>query len=748
MRARIYILLLLAPCAWSYATGAGSCISPEAGHGPAVNHSGGYALSAPTRMAAGSYANLTLQGVQDFKGVLLSTGAGGFAELPAGLRPLACVGDSSSSVTHTGNGWKQAPLQLRLDAPSVPQRFRVHGSVVRRNVLGGSALAGVVLRRSEWYEVSCEVVAAERHTVDGNLSIAWFWEREEEADEAGGAANRTAGWLLTLEIELAYAGWVAVGLGRAGQAAVPATQAAAAAAEADPAPFDIVFGTPFADSTALGRRGSAVSDCHALANEPGSSVAPGTAGPPPPPLLLRLDAAQSLRRPRISSSNTGTDGTGAGGSVGQQRTRMSFSRRADDRSDAAFDATIGDAAATAPTRLTFWYGAPRARGGVGSANRLLLDSAAAARTLDVHFRRPPVAPSAPAPGGTMHGGAGSPLAAAAGGKHVTLASGVALSWVRDDALGSITFELTASGRGGAPLWLSLGFSADGTMVGSVAVAAVRGGGGGGGAIAVGEYRLGGKVAPADAVLLPAHGCISGRAASVGAASGVHTLRFSHSFRAAEPLPALRRAGPTHVIWAVGTDGGSGALGYHDGGHGAKVIDFATGATRDVRMSALLAMHVACMWLGFLVLLPAAVVATQLKGRCEAWFFWHRALATAALGCCALGTLLVVLEVDRKQGAHLLAAHSPLHPSTGLATIVALAIQVGTGLARPPKSGSSAKSARVGAFSPRPAAAAAAAAAPPTTVVAVVAAVSRNKTRSSVCLPVRTVRRTMLGGLKG
>ena len=665
----------------AYATGAGSCVSPEAGHGRAENNTGDYSLDVPARLDAGSSANLTLLGARSFRGFLLSVSGGAeLAELPRGARLLKCA-DGSSSVSHVDRELKIAPLRLRLDAPSVPQRFHVRGAVVRRNVLAGMTLDGDNAVGSEWYALSRDVVAAERHVVDENLTLTWFW------------SNGTAARELTFELELRYPGWVAV---RFGQASASATEGEGTGRgntlegglEGD-APSDVVFGTPFGGSAVVG-------DYHMLANETAAADALGGGDA----LRLWLDPHQSLHGTAISKSSPGYATHGSS-------TRMTFSRRADSLDDPAFDAAIDDSGVL--TRLTLWYGAPNsapamateaAAAVVAAATAVpaVISTAAMSRTLDVRFRKPVTAAATAAAGS---GGAAS------GAQLVELTRGVSLSWVNNDALSTISFHLAvakgvAREGGGAP-WLSLGFSYDGLMIdATVVVAAAHDGNGAEGTLSVREYQVVAK-SMAGLVELPAHNCVSNRATSVDAATGLHSLRFSYSFRAADSFPTLRRSGPTNVIWAVGE---GSALDYHGSKRGSKIVDFATGSASDVAAPLLLALHVACMWLGFVVLLPAAVLTTQLKQRYASWFVWHRSLVTASFGCCILGMLFIALEVARKQSGHLYSAQDPLHPCIGLATAVAFFVQVCSGLARPPKVGPCSspwqmKNARVGAFSPRP-----------------------------------------------
>ena len=230
-----------------------------------------------------------------------------------------------------------------------------------------------------------------------------------------------------------------------------------------------------------------------------------------------------------------------------------------------------------------------------------------------------------------------------------------------------SFVLSAPDAGG---YVSVGFSSDGAMVGSSAVAGWTTGGGVGVAK---QYRLGGT-SPGSCP--PDQGSLALLPGTTLLAAQSSRLYLAFQFTAAQPAP--------YLIYAVGPSGGQLSNNYlvRHRSYGSASVDYATGvassaggggASFDTKK-----WHGAMAGLGWGVLMPVGVaLARYFKRHDPFWFYAH--ISVQGVGF-VLGTAGVIAGFklnDDVPGAD-------SHQALGIAILVFGCLQVLAFLARPGK----------------------------------------------------------------
>ena len=119
----------------AFGTGAGSCSSAEAGHGPAAPGDGGFSIALPHSVEPGAHVTVGLHGSSAFRGFLLTTDSGELSTTGAAhARWMNCGnGTFRRAITHSQARDRSGPLAFVLRAPRVPQMWRVRSLVVVEN---------------------------------------------------------------------------------------------------------------------------------------------------------------------------------------------------------------------------------------------------------------------------------------------------------------------------------------------------------------------------------------------------------------------------------------------------------------------------------------------------------------------------------------------------------------------------------------------------------------------------------------
>jgi len=248
----------------------------------------------------------------------------------------------------------------------------------------------------------------------------------------------------------------------------------------------------------------------------------------------------------------------------------------------------------------------------------------------------------------------------------------------DGSTGSLSGAMTAQRSDG---YLAVGFSTDGSMVGSDAVI-----GWVGSTPSVAEYHLEGQTERSIKAFDPN----PLEYAAARQEGDVMVVEFKRPLAPAAtnrrrastgPEPAL---GPTTQLWAMGD---SPAIVYHGKARGSYPIHLGGDPSLAVPTSAiprraqLIYVHAVLMTVGWGILLPLGVaMAVGLKRSGKAWFHLHRALAVCGL---ALGIAGIVISLDNFQefGA---TEDSDVHGSLGIAVTALGCLQPLNGLLRPKK----------------------------------------------------------------
>jgi len=247
---------------------------------------------------------------------------------------------------------------------------------------------------------------------------------------------------------------------------------------------------------------------------------------------------------------------------------------------------------------------------------------------------------------------------------------------------TISMELIYDGDS----WVSIGFSTDGSMVGSDAVI-------GSSSLAVQKYNLDGKD---TALVVPMpDGQQTLTDTSVEVKDGQTIMKFTKIMKEAGEVE-ISPADNT-FIWAYGS---SPTLGYHLAGRAALDLNLSSGASEEVavpNMSAWLA-HGIMAFIAWGVLVPFAVQSSLLRDllpKGPLWFQLHRAFNTTAYATFIAVFAIGVAYTGKEGGTHF----NNDHQKMGLSMFILASAQVLSGVFRPhvpaPNSGEEKTSLRIG-----------------------------------------------------
>ncbi|CAO2182059.1 unnamed protein product [Urochloa humidicola] len=240
--------------------------------------------------------------------------------------------------------------------------------------------------------------------------------------------------------------------------------------------------------------------------------------------------------------------------------------------------------------------------------------------------------------------------------------------------GTWSFVLSAPDAGG---YVAVGFSPDGAMVGSSAVAGwtTTAGGGGGGAGVAKQYRLGGTSASSCP---PDQGSLSLLPGTTLLASQSSRLYLAFQFTSTQPPPP-------YLIYAVGPSGAQLSNNYlvRHKSYASAAVNYATGVSSSAgggsSASDTKKWHGAMAGIGWGVLMPVGVaVARYFRSHDPFWFYAHVSVQGVGFVLGAAGVAAgFKLGDDAVAGAD-------SHQAVGVAVLVMGCLQVLAFLARPGK----------------------------------------------------------------